>query len=266
LTQHLQPVGMALVTVGSEPSNFAPIYGICTIEVASRVPQPVSPESSISSRRNMQGLNRFTVFVAAGFLTFTAASVPTFAKGADSASPAPVAQRLNLDGVGNFARVSDTLYRGAQPNNVAYNELKNIGVSVVVDFRDEKAEIAKEKASVESAGMQFISLPWSGRSIPTHDEVVTFLNLMRDTQGKKVFVHCKEGRDRTGTMVALYRITFNHWTVDQALEEMHEFKYHATFLPGLAKYVKAYPSALAGDPTLAVFATVIAANPVAVVH
>lgn len=215
----------------------------------------------------MQALNRFTVFVAAGFLTFAAASVPTFAKGAkDSASSAPAAQRLNLDGVDNFARVSDMLYRGAQPSNLAYNELKNIGVSVIVDFRDEKPEIAKEKASVEADGMQFISLPWSGRSIPTHDEVITFLNLMRDTQGKKVFVHCKEGRDRTGTMVALYRITFSHWSVAQALEEMHEFKYHATFLPGLAKYVKEYPAALAADPTLAVFAAVIAANPSSVAH
>jgi protein tyrosine/serine phosphatase len=214
----------------------------------------------------MQGLNRFTVFVAAGFLAFTAASVATFAKGADSASRAPVAQRLNLDGVGNFARVSDSLYRGAQPSNLAYNELKNIGVSIVVDFRDEKPEIAEEKASVEAAGMQFISLPWSGRSVPTHEEVVTFLNLMQDTHGKKVFVHCKEGRDRTGTMVALYRITFNHWSVDQALAEMHQFKYHSAFLPGLAKYVKEYPSVLAADPTLAAFAAVVAANPVAIVH
>lgn len=69
------------------------------------------------------------------------------------------AEHLTLEGVENFARIGQTLYRGAQPKSFAYNELKNIGVAIVVDFRDEKSEIASEKRAVEGTGMQFVSLP-----------------------------------------------------------------------------------------------------------
>lgn len=214
----------------------------------------------------MQSLNRFTASVTVGILALAIGATPSLAHQKSTSSNSNIAnstsatmaegaavQRLNLSGIGNFARVSDTLYRGAQPSEVAYDELKNLGVGVVVDFRDERDEIAKEKTRVEGAGMEFISLPWSGRSLPTHEEVATFLNLMHNTKGKKVFVHCKEGRDRTGTMVALYRMTFDHWTVTQAVSEMNDFKYHHFFLPGLEEYVKAWPKALSDDPTFAAF-------------
>lgn len=221
--------------------------------------------------------------MAAGILALAVGASPSFAhqksasgnpsnssnSSSTSITEGASAQRLSLDGVGNFARVSNTLYRGAQPSETAYNELKNIGVAVVVDFRDEKDEIAKEKARVEGAGMEFISLPWSGRSLPTHEEVATFLNLMHDTKGKKVFVHCKEGRDRTGTMVALYRMTFDRWTVEQAVAEMNDFKYHHFFLPGLEKYVEAWPKTLAADSTFAAFvpaASAATAATAAVLH
>lgn len=203
-------------------------------------------------------LDRIVSFCAMGVFALALFSGAAFAQ--ESALPGGnAAQRLTLAGIDNFARVNSVLYRGAQPKDFAFNELKNIGVAVVVNFRNEKDEIASEKRQVESLGMQYVSLPWTGTGEPTHDEVLTFLNLMRNTQGKKVFVHCKEGRDRTGTMVALYRLTFNHWNTEQALMEMHEFKYHAFLLPGLARYVRAYPSALQSDPTIATLAVSVAA-------
>jgi protein tyrosine/serine phosphatase len=150
------------------------------------------------------------------------------------------AQRLTLDGVENFGRIGQALYRGAQPKSFAFNELKNIGVSIVVDFRDEKDAIATEKRSVEGIGMQFVSLPWRASHGPDENEIAAFLQLVRDNPGKKIFVHCKHGADRTGLMVAVYRITFDHWNSAQAVSEMYSFHYHGTLLPNLKRYVSGY--------------------------
>lgn len=185
---------------------------------------------------------------AAGFLAAAFFCVSAMAQTPQSGA---AAQRQAIKGIDNFAQVNSVLFRGAQPSDESYADLKHMGINVVVDFRDEKDQIAHEKKMVEATGMQFLSLPWSGRSEPTHDEVLTFLSLMHNPQGKKVFVHCREGRDRTGTMVALYRLTFDHWTVQNALAEMKDFHYHAFLLPGLARYVKDYPGHLTADPTLA---------------
>lgn len=165
-------------------------------------------------------------------------------------APNDAAARLTLDGVENFARIDGVLYRGAQPEDYAYNELRNVGVAIVVDFRHEPSEIASEKRAVEANGMQFVSLPWTSRPGPIHDQVVAFLSLIRRNSGKKIFVHCARGADRTGLMVALYRITFDHWSAEEAVKEMESFHYHSILLPNLARYVRAYPSELSADPPL----------------
>jgi protein tyrosine/serine phosphatase len=187
---------------------------------------------------------RFVIVVSA------VAMMTAAAQAQQAPVPGAPAEKLTLDGVENFARIDGFLYRGAQPKPFAFDELKNAGIGVVVDFRDEKDEINDEQRRVEAAGMRFISLPWKGTGEPTHAEVLSFLNLMHDTRGKKVFVHCRRGADRTGVMVALYRMTFDHWSADQAVAEMKEFHYASFLLSHLAGFVRAYPTQLASDPTL----------------
>jgi protein tyrosine/serine phosphatase len=168
---------------------------------------------------------------------------------AQTASVAPAgspAEHLTLDGIENFGRVGQALYRGAQPKPFALNELQNIGVTIVVDFRDEKNEIAEEKRNVEALGMQFVSLPWAASLGPVPDEIAAFLALVREHPDKKIFVHCKHGADRTGLMVALYRMTFDHWSASQAVEEMQTFHYHSFLLPNLARYVRGYSVQVSG--------------------
>jgi tyrosine-protein phosphatase SIW14 len=121
----------------------------------------------------------------------------------------------------------------------------------VVDFRGEGGEVSAEKKSVEALGMKFVSLPWNGAGLPSRDELLTFFTLLRDNPDQKVFIHCEYGADRTGVMIALYRIAVDHWTPSQAISEMKDFHYHSFMLPHLAKYVKAFPAALAADPSLA---------------
>jgi tyrosine-protein phosphatase SIW14 len=161
------------------------------------------------------------------------------------------ASSMTIQGVPNAGSVTSTLFRGAQPNNLAYAGLQKLGMNIVVDFRGEGGEVTAEKKSVEALGMKFVSLPWNGGALPSRDELLTFFTLLRDNPDQKVFIHCQYGADRTGVMIALYRIAVDHWTAEQAISEMKEFHYHSFMLPHLAKYVKAFPATLAADPSLA---------------
>jgi protein tyrosine/serine phosphatase len=188
----------------------------------------------------------FALLLVFGNAPFARAANRKNAESAAKASPA----KAPIVGIDNFGQVDAHLFRGAQPEPTAYAELKTLGIDTVVRFNPEGQDIATEKNQVESLGMKFVSLPWSGLGEPTHEQVVSFFALLRDNPDAKIFVHCRLGADRTGVMVALYRLTFSYWTADQALAEMHEFHYHHMLLPHLQRYVQSFASAMASDKDL----------------
>jgi protein tyrosine/serine phosphatase len=164
-----------------------------------------------------------------------------------------------LGGLSNFGYVTDTLYRGAQPSATGFETLQRIGVSIVVNFREEAGETAREKREVEALGMRYVGIPWSGRHTPTDSEVTEFLDLVRNNPHVKIFVHCQRGADRTGTMIAVYRIAVEHKSVPEAVSEMYQFHYAHFWLPGLQKYIAAFPNLLQTDVRFAAYST--GANP-----
>ena len=84
-----------------------------------------------------------------------------------------------IRGLPNFGRVTDTLYRGGQPGLDGFTALQAMGVGIVVNFRDERGEMAAEKRQVESLGMKYVGIPWSGHDEPSSAQVVEFLDLIR---------------------------------------------------------------------------------------
>jgi tyrosine-protein phosphatase SIW14 len=168
-------------------------------------------------------------------------------------------QTDKLQGLSNFGQVSNTLFRGAQPSTDGYTPLHNMGVSIIVNFRDEASEIATEKRQVESAGMKYVGIPWNGHNQPSNSQVAQFLELVRANPDARIFVHCKAGADRTGVMVAAYRIALEHKAVADAVAEMHRYHYKWFFLPHLERYVKSLPQLL---QTEADFSSLVSKPPV----
>jgi len=169
---------------------------------------------------------------------------------ASAAAPAAPAPREAVPGVKNFGRVTPQLYRGAQPTTEGFGQLQKMGVEIVVDLRNEKDQIEREKKAVASGHMKFVSIPWNPWKDPTGAQVKEFFEVLTANPGKKVFVHCNKGADRTGTMVALYRIAAQQWKADDALQEMKTYHLHAFWFPHLERYVENFPQQLETDPAL----------------
>jgi protein tyrosine/serine phosphatase len=136
--------------------------------------------------------------------------------GLSSAQTAP-------DGVANFHKVNIQVYRGAQPTDRGFLNLAKLGVKTVIDLREADGHTLIEKKAVEAAGMHFINIPMRGLGAPTPEQVSKVLTLFNDESAGPVFVHCKRGADRTGTVVACYRIAHDHWDNQAALKEARSF-------------------------------------------
>jgi len=127
---------------------------------------------------------------------------------------------VKVDGVGNFMKVNDHVYRGAQPTEEGFQNLAKLGIKTVVDLQANGDERARDEAKwVKAAGMQYISVPMKGMATPRDEDVAKVLALLEDQTTGPVFVHCHAGADRTGGVIACYRIEHDGWTNAKAFEE-----------------------------------------------
>jgi len=124
----------------------------------------------------------------------------------------------------NFQKVDEHVYRGAQPNAEGFKDLATLGIKTVVDLRliGEHSQ-ADEERIVSSLGMRYVSIPMKGLSTPKDELVAAVQALFTDTGSGPVFVHCKRGADRTGMVVAVYRINNQHWQNRKALDEAESY-------------------------------------------
>ena len=139
-----------------------------------------------------------------------------------------------LEGVPNLHKVSDNLYRSAQPTAEGMRNLKQIGIRTIVNLRSFHSD--RDEIGHLGLGYEHIHMKaWH----PEREEVVRFLQIVTNPERTPVLVHCMHGADRTGTMSALYRIAVQGWTKDEAVREMTDggFNFHAVF-DNLAEWIQ----------------------------
>lgn len=137
----------------------------------------------------------------------------------------------------NFDRVDQNLTRSGLPN---FEDLKTLKekyhIKTVINFCTKKNTV-NEKDYCESLGINYIHLPWSAHfynifKLNYYSNIAkTFLLLTNDQSNYPIHVHCFHGRERTGMMVAIYRMVYHDYSFIQALDEMKEygFKPHLHF-------------------------------------
>jgi tyrosine-protein phosphatase SIW14 len=125
----------------------------------------------------------------------------------------------DVAGVGNFHQVNGFVYRGAQPTEEGFRNLARLGITTVIDLREAGGRSKQEEKTVVAAGMKYVNIPMKGMSAPTPQDMAKVLALLGNESAGPVFVHCRRGADRTGTVLAIYRITHDRWENGRALAE-----------------------------------------------
>ena len=182
-------------------------------------------------------------------------------------------EKLKVNGLPNGGKISDSLFRGAQPRENGIKELKNLGITTIVDLRGEGVKelknlgittivdlrgedpekISWERQQAESLGIRFVSIPVNGWSPPSNEQVAQFLEIFRGHPKERVFVHCRFGDDRTGVFVATYRMAFEGWPAEQAINEMYFFGFNGFWHPAMKAFIRDFPARLLTAPALASF-------------
>ncbi len=139
--------------------------------------------------------------------------------------------------IGNFHEVNASLFRGARPDISEMSELQNRDVVTIINLEQgflggRPGSVDDEEAWAQSHHVEFIYFPMSPIHRPTPQQVIQVLTYLQQRADHKVFVHCLRGSDRTGIVVAAYRIWHDHWTVDQAFAEMKQYGHDELLLPG----------------------------------
>lgn len=137
-------------------------------------------------------------------------------------------------GLPNFHQVSDTLYRGAQPEDEGFAELKELGIKTVLNLRS----LHSDRSECEENNLDYVKITvqaWEAEE----EEVVECLQVLIDSERQPVFLHCQHGADRTGMMLAIYRILEQGWSKEDAIAEMTEggFGYHSIWKE-LVEYIR----------------------------
>ncbi len=126
------------------------------------------------------------------------------------------------EGIANFGKVTERLYRGAQPDEAGIKNLKRLGIKTILNLRMTNEVMKVEEAEARANGMVYTNVPMSGVGRPTDAQVSKALSLL-ETLPSPVFVHCEHGCDRTGTIIACYRIRHEKWSSQSAMREADQF-------------------------------------------
>ena len=122
---------------------------------------------------------------------------------------------MRLDGVPNLHRITPLLYRSAQPSTAGMAKLETLGVRTVINLRG----FHSDRKRVQGTGLQLVEFEiktWAADI----DDIVDVLRLLRDEKRGPFLVHCQHGADRTGLMIAMYRIVEQGWDKRDAIREM----------------------------------------------
>jgi tyrosine-protein phosphatase SIW14 len=133
-----------------------------------------------------------------------------------------------IAGVVNFAKVTPRLWRGSQPTEAGFRNLEKAGAKTILSLRDQHDDFSL----LEGTKLKYLRIPMHAWH-PEEAEIVLLLKVLervlQDPDSWPVYVHCAEGRDRTGYGIATYRVVVENWTANDAIHEMFGFRFNAVW-------------------------------------
>lgn len=140
-----------------------------------------------------------------------------------------------VPGIENFGRVTADLWRGDMPTDRGFEELHRLGVRTIINLRK-----YPDNPPAATAPAHAVHIPMSPR-VPQQESVLRAIreieDALADPARRPVFIHCGEGRDRAGYVIAAWRRVIGDWSADDAIHEMMNFRARR-LLPGNPRFVR----------------------------
>ena len=164
------------------------------------------------------------------FFSFSCGVSPALIEG----RPTNWSQKVQCSDFYNLYKVDGDLYRSEQPTSDGMKGLEVLGVKTVLNVRN----IRGDKAEAKGTGLKLIHKRINTWTI-AYQEALDGVKIIKDSP-KPVLIHCKHGSDRTGCIVAMYRMAFMNWSKADAIREFKEggYGYHDKAFPNIIKLLE----------------------------
>lgn len=148
----------------------------------------------------------------------------------------------------DFGVVTPRLWRGGVPDESGLKYLAAHHFKTIIDLRALSSK--KERIEATQLGMKYIWLPMTIFMFPSKETVNKFFSIVDNPGNGKIYMHCLAGGDRTGILVALYRMVRQRWSYNRVHAEMAAFHFRpwlTTFLQTVAQSNELYPNLAARE-------------------
>jgi tyrosine-protein phosphatase SIW14 len=141
------------------------------------------------------------------------------------------AQKVHLQPFNNLYKINDSIYRSEQPTKKGMQGLQQLGIKTVLNFRNHHNDVDEAKNTT----LIIERLSQNTNKI-SQEFIISALKIIQQSK-KPILIHCLHGSDRTGVVIAAYRIVYENWTKEEAIVELREkqFGYHETWFPHIVK-------------------------------
>ena len=134
----------------------------------------------------------------------------------------------------NFYKVSDDIYRSEQPSLKEIEQLNTIGIKTIINLRLWHSDRDK----LTNTGIAEVRINMRAGKV-TDEKIIQILKAIKNSP-KPILIHCWHGSDRTGVVIAMYRLIFQNWSKRQVIDELMqpEFGHHYNIYPNIKNYIE----------------------------
>ena len=134
----------------------------------------------------------------------------------------------------NFYRLTDEVYRSQQPDEEEMAALEAMGMRSILNLREDHSD----EDEARGTRLKLYHVPVNAGEVDDRF-VISALRVIVEAQ-KPILIHCWHGSDRTGVVAAMYRMVFQGWPRQRAIDEFVNggYGYHASFYPNIEDYLE----------------------------
>jgi protein tyrosine/serine phosphatase len=128
-----------------------------------------------------------------------------------------------------ITKVTEGIYRG--PRLEDFQPLRDLKIVTVLNLEDDEKEVEREMVVSYKNGIQYFINPMSEIKIPSKVQLYSACQIISYKPFHPIYIHCKHGQDRTGYVIAAYRMLSEGWSFERAYQEAKDNGHKWWFFP-----------------------------------